>query len=444
MARRPQPELKIVDASFDDVEDFENNPRIHPKRQLEMLAASIAKHGFNNPILLAPKTSKSGKYPIIAGHARVVAAKQLLMTSVPAIILAHLNKAQQRAYRLADNAIPLKGEWCPELLARELEFVMNCDFEPLEIGFEMGEIDFIIEDNKTEEAGAEPVLEPDRSVAAVSRVGDIWNIGEHRVGCGDSLNLAFVTKVMKDQLAGVIISDMPFNVAVAGHIGGLGKIKHREFVMASGEMSESEFAQMMTEAFRVQAACGKPGALVYEFIDWRSEPLMRAVGEKIFGPALNVCIWVKPAGAMGSLYRSRYEMIVVFRVPGAKHVNNVLLGKHGRNRTNVWEYASPGGFGSERKNLALHPSVKNKKMIADAIMDSTHRGDIVLDAFLGSGTTVLAAHEVGRIGYGVELDPAYVDLAIQRISEAVGKPPILDDGRPYEAVKADREAEGAW
>jgi len=443
MARKSQPKLNIVDASFDVVEDFEKNARIHPKRQMDMLIASIAKHGFNNPVLLGPKAT-TGKHTIIAGHARVAAAKKLLMTSVPAIILGHLSEAEQRAYRIADNAIALKGEWSPELLAQELEFVMSCDFEPLEIGFEMGEIDFIIEDAKEAEEGADPVLEPDRSTAAVSRVGDIWSIGDHRIGCGDSLNLSFVTKVMKGQLADVIISDMPFNHAVNGHIGGLGKIKHREFVMASGEKSDGEFAEMMTEGFRVQATCGKPGALVYQFIDWRSEPLMRIVGEKIFGPALNVCIWVKPSGAMGSLYRSRHEMIVVFRVPGAKHVNNVLLGKHGRNRTNVWEYASPGGFGSERKNLALHPTAKNSKMIGDAIMDSTHRGGIVLDAFLGSGTTVLAAHEVGRIGYGVELDPAYVDLAIQRISEAVGKPPILDDGRPYEAVKADREAEGGW
>lgn len=429
---RKIPKLMVVDQPIDQIVPFARNPREHPEREIEMLVASIKKNGFVNPVLL------SDSRVIIAGHGRLIAAKRLLMTTVPAIILGHLTEAEQRALRVADNQIALRAVWSVELLAEELQFVMDCDIEPIEIGFETGEIDFLIGSTEAKNEAPETVPEPDRSGPAVSMVGDIWAIGAHRIGCGNSLDLALMKKLMNGKLADAVVTDMPFNVRISGHVGGKGKIKHREFPEGSGELSIEQFGDMIAGAFTVQAACAKPGALIHQFIDWRSECLMRAAGEKIFGPLLNMCVWVKPTPSLGSLYRSRHELILVFRNGGMKHTNNVMLGKFGRNRSNVWEYPAPNAFGSERKSLALHPTAKNQKMIEDAILDGTNRREIVLDPFLGSGTTALAAHKVGRVCYAVDLDPGYVDLAINRLSDLVGLPPTLEDGRTFDEVKSDR------
>lgn len=425
--------LEIVVLPIETIKPFATNPREHSKKQIDMLKASITRFGFNNPVLL------NADYVVIAGHGRLMAAKALGLKHVPTVILAHLSEAEQRALRLADNQIALVSECSLDLLALEAQVVLDAGIAPMELGFEIGELDFVIEGAKKEKTQADdPVLEPDRTQPAVSRVGDLWIIGPHNILCSDARGPESFTTLMGDDRADMVLTDMPWNVKVDGHVSGLGKIKHREFPMASGEMDRERFTHFTTTVLQNQADFAKPGALVLEFIDWRSVAMMIGVGETIFDQLMNICVWVKPSGGMGSLYRSRHELVCVFRVKGGKHLNNVQLGKFGRNRTNVWEYAAPNGFGSERENLKLHPTAKNVEMLADAILDATNRGGLVLDPFLGSGSTILAAHRVGRVGRGIELDPYYVDLAVRRIAEETGKEAILTDGRTFDEVAAER------
>ena len=432
-------ELELVYLPTDEIQPYPDNPRMHPKKQLAMIEASIAAFDFNNPVLVTPDNV------LIAGHGRLEAAKKLGLAKVPALVLAHLTEEEQRAYRVADNAIMLKGEWTLELLAQELEFVSAVDFDiaPEALGFETGEIDFLIDESRSDELNEgeprEEVVEPDRTIASVTRIGDIWRIGHHAVICGDARDRETYVRLLGDRRADVVISDQPWNVPYKGHIGGLGKVQHPEFVMASGEMSRDEFRAFTKDVLLLQSDFSRPGALSLQFIDWRSVSDMIRAGEAVYDALVNLCVWVKPNGGMGSLWRSRHELVCVFRTKGSAHQNNVMLGKHGRNRTNVWEYAGANSFGAERmENLAAHATCKPVAMIAEAIKDCTNRGDLVLDAFLGSGTSIMAAHDSGRIGVGIELDPYYVDVAVQRIAEVVGSEPVLEDGRSFAEVREDR------
>lgn len=422
----------IVSVPISEIKPYLSNPREHPEDQIEMIGASITRFGFNNPVLL------SQDYTVIAGHGRIMAAKRLGLAIIPAIILPHLDVAGVRAYRLADNQIALKSRWEPTLYAQELQFVVDLGFAPLELGLEIAEIDIVLEATRKKVKKEEPVLEPVRTRPAITRIGDIWVIGRHRVICGSARDPQVFQQVMGPGKADAVISDMPWNLSVRNHISGKGKMPHPEFVEASGEQSDAEFLDLIAIVLTNQAAFSKPGALSFQFIDWRSVADMIHIGKDIYDALVNVCVWVKPSPGLGSLWRSRHEMICVFRTKGGKHRNNVQLGKFGRNRSNVWEYASPNAFGSERENLKLHPTCKNVEMIADAILDCTKRNDIVLDAFLGSGTLILAAHRVGRIGRGIELDPWYVDLAVQRIAKEAGETARLEDGRSFDEVAAER------
>jgi len=283
------------------------------------------------------------------------------------------------------------------------------------------------------------VHSPDRAIPSVTRRGDEWLIGNHRILCADSTNAASFDQLLRGELADLVMSDMPWNVRVNGHVGGSGAVKHPEFAMASGEMSEEEFRGFIKTALDLNARFSRPGALNYQWIDWRGVGDMIAIGKQVYDALLNVCVWVKPNGGMGSLYRSRHEFACVFRVQGGRHDNFVNLGKHGRNRTNVWEFAAPSGLGAERENLALHPTCKNAEMIGEAIMDSTRRKAVVLDPFLGSGTTLLAAHRTGRWGRGIEIDPYYVDVAVRRLQAETGLIARLADGATFQDIEGERK-----
>lgn len=431
LSKRP-----IIDLPVDQAIAYEKNPHQHPERQLEMIEASFRKFGMINPILVA------SNYEVIAGHGRLTAAQRLGLATIPAIVLPHLNEAEIKAFRIADNKIAEKGTWSIELLAEELELVacLDLDFKPISIGMETGEVDFVIDSVvqlKKSDSNATPVLEPDRSEPPTSRAGDIFTIGSHKVICGDARNPLVYQAVLGNRLADAVISDQPWNLP-ANFISGLGQTQHRDFPVAHGEMSENEFSAFTETVLGNQARFSKTGASSLQFIDWRSVDIMIRAGKQKVGTLVNICIWVKPSGAMGSRWRSRHEMICIFNTRDGKSKNNVQLGKYGRFRTNVWEYASPSGFGAEREKLKLHPTCKNEQMIADAIMDITDRNDVVLDAFLGSGTTILAAHQTGRIGIGIELDPHYVDLAVGRIAAATGKPAIDAHGNSFDALRLAR------
>lgn len=395
-----------------------SNARRHSKKQIDKIAGSIRSFGFNVPLLV----DEMGQ--LIAGHGRLAAAQCLGMTEVPTIAISGLTDAQVRAFAIADNRIAELSDWDEAILAAEFEDLLKLgdglDFEIVDTGFEIGKIDQLVSKAKDAEAEPEKVLEPDE-VPSVARQGDLWQCGRHQIFCGDARDPDSYRVLMGADRADMVISDPPYNVRINGHVSGLGKTKHREFVMATGEMSDREF-----EAF-LEAACvpmrdhSRDGALIYLFMDWRHIASLIAVGSRVFTEFKALCVWNKLKGSMGSLYRSQHELVAVFKKGTAPHINNVELGKHGRTRTNVWDSPGMASFGHGRDEaLKMHSTVKPVQLIADAILDCTKPGDIVLDPFGGSGSTALSAERTGRTARLIELDPGYVDVTLARFHRKTG------------------------
>ena len=395
------------------------NARTHPKRQIDQIIASINAFGFTNPILV----DEAGG--LIAGHGRLVAAREMGLAEVPTIELPGLTGPQKRALRLADNKITLGAGWDLEVLKLELGelAVMDLDIDLTLTGFATGEIDVLLNGKVDPEEEIIPAVR----ATPRTRTGDIWVLGDHRIGCGDGRDPAFLRAVVGDGAVDTAFLDPPYNVRINGHANAKGR--HREFAMASGEMSEAEFRGFLADTLGACAAVSRDGAVHFVCMDWRHMDDVAAVAPDIYGERLNLCVWNKSNAGMGSLYRSRHELVFVYRVGNAAHFNAVELGRHGRNRTNVWEYPSVNSFsGSRRADLDLHPTVKPVAMVADAICDVTRRGDLVLDIFLGSGTSLIAAERVGRRFRGIDIDPAYVDVAIDRWVAITGGTPQLAHG----------------
>jgi len=356
---------------------------------------------------------------VIAGHGRIEAAKLLGWSELPTICLDHLTEAQSRAFMIADNRLTENSVWNEQLLAEQLKelSVVDLGFDLEVTGFDMGEIDLRIE-----QLGADAQVEPDPNddlsglarETPVSRPGDLWLLGEHRVYCGNALDPAAYTALMGNDRAALVFTDPPYNVRIAGNVSGLGSVRHREFMMGSGEMSASEFSSFLIRACSLLAQNSADGSLHYICMDWRHMGELLAAGRTVYPAFINLCVWVKNHTGMGTFYRSRHELIFVFRNGSARPRNNVQLGRYGRDRTNVWLYPSPRTPSDEGNLLALHPTVKPCALVADAIIDCSSRRDIVLDGFLGSGTTAIAAERTGRRCYGIEIDPLYVDVAVRR------------------------------
>jgi DNA modification methylase len=409
--------LSVVYRPVGSIRPDPRNARTHPKRQVDQIVASIRAFGFTNPIL----TDEGGQ--VIAGHGRLLAARQLGMAEVPVIGLTGLSDAQKRALRLADNKIALGAGWDLEILQMELADLaaLDVDIDLSLTGFTAGEIDTILK------TPVDPDDEVVPALAAAPRTGpgDIWVLGEHRIGCGDSRDMAFLRSVICEEgVVDAAFLDPPYNVRISGNAVSRGT--HREFAMASGEMSDDQFRRFLTDTLGAAAAVSRNGAVHFVCMDWRHMEDVAGVGRGVYGELLNLCVWNKSNAGMGSLYRSKHELVFVFRVGDAPSLNNVELGRHGRNRTNVWDYPSVNTLkGSRREDLALHPTVKPTGMVADAIQDVTRRGALVLDIFLGSGTTLLAADRVGRRFRGLDIDPAYVDVAVERWAQRTGREPVL-------------------
>ena len=386
------------------------NARTHSKQQVEQIAASIAENGFVNPIIVNPEGA------IIAGHGRLRAARKLRLTTVPTIVVTGLTEAQERRLRIADNKIALNAGWDVDLLRIELADIeasgLNLDLT----GFTTGEIDVLRMPKLVSEEPYDPV-----PVNAVTELGDIWICNGHRVGCGDLLDRVSLDALMAGARADAIVSDPPYNTSNANHNGGKGKFRHREFQYAHGEMTREQFTRFLIDTEGLMASRCRDSAVAFVFMDHHHAGEQIAAGEAVFDRRLNIAIWVKSNAGMGALYRSQHEMIFIYVAGEAQHVNNVALGKHGRNRTNVFNAPSVNAFGSRQDDLSLHATVKPTQLIADMIMDVTARGDIVLDGFLGSGTTLLAAERTDRRAFGLEIDPAYVDVGITRWMDLVGR-----------------------
>jgi DNA modification methylase len=355
---------------------------------------------------------------VIAGHGRLEAARRLGMSSVPTILVDHLSPAQARALRIADNRLAELSDWNREALQIEFADLMELslegelNFDLTITGFEMPEIDLIIGVDGDATSEPETVEEPDRSKPAVTRPGDLWVLGPHRILCGNALEEASYKRVLENVTPRMVFTDPPYNVAINGHVRSGNGGAHREFAMASGEMSEDEFSAFLMSCLALLVSSLPKGGIAMACIDWRHIEELIAAGKAAGLELINLCVWNKTNGGMGSLYRSKHELVCIFRKPGAPHINNVELGKHGRNRNNVWDYSGVNSFGKCREaDLADHPTVKPTALVADAILDVTHRGDIVLDSFGGSGSTLLAAEKTGRKARLIELDPLSTSMS---------------------------------
>jgi DNA methylase/ParB-like nuclease domain len=391
------------------------NPRRHHVSQVRQIARSIKAFGFNVPLLI----DQHGM--ILAGHGRFLAAQQLGLSCAPVIRLDHLTPAQARAFSIADNRLTENASWDDQLLGEIFLELSELDLEfDLEVtGFTMGEIDLRIDGLDSTQAGndALDVPIPDSNQVPVTQSGDLWELGHHRILCSSSLEDESFQVLLRGREIGMVFVDPPFNVQIKGHVSGNGKAKHREFAMASGEMSSVEFTQFLTKVMRLLANHSRDGSLHFHCMDWRHLPEILEAGGSVYDELKNICVWVKDKGGMGSLYRSQHEMVLVYKKGKGAHRNNIELGRFGRYRTNVWKYPSASTLsrkGSEGDLLSMHPTVKPMALVADAIRDCTARGDLICDAFLGSGTTLLAAEQTGRFCYGLEIDPLYVDTAIRR------------------------------
>jgi DNA modification methylase len=408
--------LEVIYRSISELKPDPANPRLHSKKQIRQIANSIAIFGFNVPVLVDAALN------VIAGHGRLLATRELGITKVPTLCLDHLTPAQARAFMIADNRLTEVATWDDRLLAKQLRdlSLLGLDFSLEVTGFEIGEIDLRIaslDEMLAHDDDPADVLPEPSTAPPVSKIGDLWLLGRHRVSCGNALDPETFTALMGTERAAMVFTDPPYNVPIDGHASGLGAIHHRPFAMASGEMDKAEFTGFLARACRNLAAFSAGGSLHFICMDWRHLEELLDAGGDAYGELKNLCVWVKDNPGMGSLYRSRHELVFVFKQRDGSHRNNVQLGQFGRNRSNVWHYPGANSFargGEEGNLLALHPTVKPVTMVADAILDCTERGGIVLDAFLGSGTTVIAAERTGRRGYGLELDPAYVDTAIRR------------------------------
>ena len=411
---------QVVHTPINHLKAYAHNNRTHTAKSVARLKGSIEQFGFVVPILATSRGE------IIAGHGRLEAAKQLGLDHVPVVTADHLNEAEIRALRIADNKLSELSNWNEEALQIELAELMDLslagelDFDLDITGFELPEIDIIIGgDGTPEETETAPMQ--DTSSPPVTQLGDVWRLGEHLIFCGNSLKAASFDAVLGKDQPRMIFTDPPYNVAVNGHVRS-SEAGHRDFAMASGEMSDGEFRSFLSDFIVYLFDRLMDGGIAMICMDWRHIEELIATGKSTGFDLVNLCVWNKTNGGMGSLYRSKHELVAIFKKPGASHINNVELGKHGRNRTNVWDYAGVNTFGAAREaDLADHPTVKPTALVADAIMDVSQRGDSVLDCFGGSGATLLAAEQTGRKARLIELDPAYVDVAIRRWQEMTGQ-----------------------
>ncbi len=423
---------------IDRLTPYANNARTHSRKQIGQIAESIRRFGFTNPVLVADDGT------IIAGHGRVEAARMIGMEAVPVRRLSHLSPDEVRAYVLADNKLAENAGWDQDLLAIEFQGLINLDFDLELLGFSTTEIDIVLDGN-TGAGSQEPdpildAVEQPGSGTAVTRAGDFWLLGPHRLLCGDARSKDDVSRVCEGKPARLLFTDPPYNVPIDGHVTGKGKVKHREFAFASGEMNREGFTHFLTEALGAAASGLCDGAIAYVCMDWRHMREVLDAGEAVFDEWKNLCVWNKTNGGMGTFYRSRHELVFVFKKGRAAHVNNFGLGEGGRYRTNVWDYPGISSLGASRnEDLAMHPTVKPVALVADAIRDVSHRGDTVLDVFGGSGSTLIAADQCGRRAQLIEIDPHYCDTIIRRFQRITGEEARLEGtGEMFARVRSDR------
>jgi DNA modification methylase len=430
------PRLNLVVVPTERLSPASRPVRRRDQTQNARIRESVKRLGICRPILV------NGDFTIVEGHGIWEAAKDLGIAEVPCIVIDHLDSSEQRLLSLALNRIAETGEWHYDALQAEFEDLTALGEDLVLAGFEMAEIDALLLDEDVEAGDAESDVVPALGSAPVSRATDLWLLGEHRLLQGDARDLAAYAQILDEgELARLVLTDEPFNVPNVGHVTSSGH--HREFAMANGEMSAEEF--MAFNRSWMSAAAGRlvDGGLMATFIDWRSIELVLACGRQLGFPLINLVVWAKSNGGQGSLWRSQHELLPFFKKGDAPHVNNIELGRHGRWRSNVWTYPGASSLGSDaRDGLAHHPTVKPRALLEDALLDVTNRGDIVLEPFAGSGSTLLAAEAVARMCRAIEIDALYCDLTIHRWQQMTGQEARLSEtGETFAQVRDRRLAE---
>jgi DNA modification methylase len=430
------PDLAVREYEIENLRAPSRRTRKNNPGQIERIARSIAEFGFSQPILI-----RDGQ--VLDGWLRVLAAKELGMRAVRAIDCTHLDETQARALALASNRIAERGEWDLDELKIEFEELIELGTDLEVTGFSIEEQDIILLDPlDAEQAGEDPLDEP--PAHPVTQPGDIWQLGDHRIVCGDALDEQTYRALLQGEEVHAVLTDPPYNVKIKGNVSGLGKKVHEEFAMASGEMSADEFQTFLDRVIGLLATCLVAGGVLFAFMDWRSVQRVYAAGEAAGLKLINLVVWYKEVGAMGTLYRSAHELLPVFCKGERPRHNNVALGKHGRDRTNVWVAPGANRPGSSANELlGAHATPKPVELCVDAILDVTQPGDIVLDAFLGSGTTLIGAQKTGRFCRGIELEAKFVDVAIRRWARLTALPAILvETGETFEQA-SERRARSA-
>jgi DNA modification methylase len=430
--------MHIETVAVEALRPYERNARTHSRKQIRQIAKSIERFGFNNAVLVDEQRR------IIAGHGRVAAAKLLGIREVPTVRLAHLSETEKRAYVLADNRLAEKAGWDREILAIELQGLVSLDFEVELTGFETAEIDLILEEASEAigTGGREDEIPPYAPGPAVTRPNDLWDLGPHRLLCADARDAAAYARLLDSANAEFVFTDPPYNVPIDGHVCGLGRIRHANFAMGCGEMSAAEFTAFLGAIFRLLADNTVDGSIHAICMDWRHMPEMLAAGNAVYHELKNLCVWNKSNAGMGTFYRSKHELVFIWKSGTAPHINTFELGQYGRSRSNVWDYAGVNSVKPGRlEELAMHPTVKPVALVADAIKDCSRRNDLVLDPFAGSGTVLIAAGRTGRRARALEIDPHYVDVAIRRWEAYTGKSANLaGTGSTFEEISEQRSS----
>ena len=417
--KHPSSNLQMIDIVL--IIASNKSLRKHSKKQLQKIINAIKKFGFTNPILVDKQLK------IIAGELRLLAAKKLGLRQIPVIILEDLTDQEAEAIRILDNRIAEDGEWNFGNLKEEIEKLMKFDITFEDLGFDTVDYDeiFLIKDSdesKVHNSDKEDESWLDANIPPKVKFGDLWRLGDHFVYCGDSLLAKSFEILMQGELAQIVITDPPYNCKINGHVCGLGKTKHDEFAMASGEMTETEFAEFISKFMQNLIKFSMDGSLHYLFMDWAGLNTLLTQGKRHYTDLKNIAVWNKLSGGMGLLYRSQNEMIPIFKNGKAKHQNHIQLGKNGRYRTNVWDYPGIRATNpSSLELLKLHPTVKSVPMLHDILLDASSKNDIVLDCFGGSGSTLLAAERCKRRARLIEISPRYVDVTIYRWEKETGK-----------------------
>ena len=410
--------------------------RYHSKMQIKQIAESIASFGFINPIV-ADTLNR-----VVAGFGRIAAAESLGFRAVPVIRVRDLSETEIRAYMLADNKLAENAGWDRALLVvelQELEVALPEIGLDLSItGFEQNEIDTLFADFDDGSTPEDQIPSLERQI--VARRGDLFVLGGNRLLAGDARSPEDYTNLMGGKLAEMAFLDPPYSVRITGHVGGRGRTKHREFICASGEMSSDEYRAFLQQTLSLCVASSIDGAIHYVCMDWRHSLELQLAARAVYDETKNICVWIKGNVGQGSFYRSQHELVFVFKHGRAQHLNNFGLGENGRTRSNVWEYSGLNSFRAGRMDdLSMHPTVKPLALVVDAMRDCSRRGSVVLDAFAGSGTTIIAAEKIGRRAYCLELDAAYVDVAIRRWQNLTKKEAILQGtGQTFDELAATR------